>query len=114
METRREDVITGLRELAQFLEDHPDMPIPYIPEFSHCVMATDDAAGVAEVEQIAAALGVGIGSGSHPNACREFAGLKYRAFYVFHEDVCAWDALTSYSGSVQPDDEPAETAAATA
>jgi hypothetical protein len=100
---RRAELIAGLRALAQFYFDHPEMPIPLYPDFSHCVMAGDDDAGNDEVCQIAAILGSEVDNDRNPSTQRTFAGLRYRAFYVRREAARRHAAFATYSGLVEPE-----------
>ena len=52
---KRQAVIDGLRDLAAYLTEHPDVPIDGA-RVHFCVMAADDAEGIAEVEAIAKAV----------------------------------------------------------
>ncbi len=63
----RDQVIAGLRELADLLEAHPDLPVTKYPRMAvHAgetdtdVDEADDDAGRALVDQVAATLGTGI------------------------------------------------------
>jgi hypothetical protein len=59
---QRAQSITGLRALATFLEDHPDIPAPQYIRGQHSVFgsdpATPDAEKIAAVRAVAAQLGV--------------------------------------------------------
>jgi hypothetical protein len=80
---RRAEVIAGLRALADFIEQHPDFPLPTYPEFMHCSGAQFDAEGAAEVRQIAEILDAPLTmNGGSANTERMFGALRYRAFYV--------------------------------
>lgn len=108
----RAKLIAGMRALADFFEQHPDVPTP--PggdDISYCVPMDDDDEGVAEVARIAAMLGVEprrTGGGSR--ARREFGGMEYRVFHVSQEAYAAHLAHYSYSGSVVPADTNTESA----
>jgi hypothetical protein len=90
---KRANVIAGLRALADFIEQHPDFPLPMFPEFVHCAMAHEDEAGVAEVRQIAAALGaeMTVDPEGDADVTFHFDGLRYRAFYVTRDRSKRWD-----------------------
>jgi len=101
---RRAQLVAGLRELAQFYVEHPEMPIPRYPDFTHCVMGNvGDEAGTAEVVAIAAGLGVEVDYGTHVRARRQFAGLPFSAYYVPREVQRRHEAYSSYYGAVEPD-----------
>lgn len=100
---RRAQLVAGLRELAQFYVDHPEVPIPRFPDFAHCVNADNDEAGSAEVQAIAAALGVELEHGVHIRARRRFGALQFNAYYVPREVARRHAASSSYYGVVEPD-----------
>lgn len=76
-------LIAGLRELADFFEQHPELPEFRYPALQYQPIGTDDPDGVAAVEQYAAALGVEVTRRSHLTAKRQFAGLEFSAAKVF-------------------------------
>lgn len=90
MEARR-GLIDGLRELADWYEQHPDVPLPRYPDLLHSVGGQDDAQGVAEVEQLAVALGTEVKYGAHTGTERQFAGLRFRAYYIARESMAEYD-----------------------
>ena len=100
---RRAQLVAGLRELARFYVDHPEAPIPRFPDFAHCVNADNDEAGSAEVEAIAAALGVEVEHGAHVRARRQFGAIAFNAYYVPSEVARRHAANSSYYGAVEPD-----------
>src|SRR2546425_13008401 len=86
----RQAIIDGLRELAQFLADHPDVPVD-ADRFGYCVGGNDDAHGIAEVQAIAGVLGSEVttnqarrpdGAATHYQTRRQFGPGAYEAFYV--------------------------------
>ncbi len=83
---KRSALVAGLRELADFLTGHPEMPVPLFPTVQHQVLRGSDEAGIGEVQQIAAALGVAPEGLDRPAgrvvASRRFGGLVYEAFYM--------------------------------
>jgi hypothetical protein len=87
------NLIAGLRGLADFIEQHPDFPLPTFPEFVHCATAREDEAGVAEVRQIATVLDVGmtVDPDGSADVTFYFDGLRYRAFYVSRDRSRQWD-----------------------
>ena len=54
----RNAVVNGLRALADFWSEHPDMPVPRYPELTVNVIAASDEEERAEVDRIAGILGV--------------------------------------------------------
>lgn len=89
----RAQLVAGLRQLADWYEANPDVPMPTYPKFSHCVNTKDDDAGRATVTEVAAALGVDHDATAYrPSTTREFAGLTFEAFYVPEEDMATYAA----------------------
>ena len=84
--TDRELTIAGLRELADFLEANPDVPVDRYPRIYFAVDGSlQDGAGRerrAEVDRIAAALGVEPREAGHYSASRMFGPVEYHAFSV--------------------------------
>ena len=54
----RNAVVDGLRALADFWSENPDMPVPRYPELTVNVIAASDEEERAEVDRIAGILGV--------------------------------------------------------
>lgn len=80
----RAALISGLRELADYLESNPEVPAP-----AHPVVHTFPAAGDwpqmrAEIDATAARLGVNahMAGGSHYVAARLFGPVEYRAVAI--------------------------------
>ena len=84
---RQRSAIAALRELATFLEGHPDAPVGEFEfvDLQRCVRGPD-AEAVAEVDRIAAVLGVTASwYTNHYRAVRRFgtpAAAEYRAVYI--------------------------------
>jgi hypothetical protein len=112
----RAKVISGLRQLADWLDAHADVPVcPFGWDLSIYPQFADDADRAAEVDRIAAILGVEVtdqtGEGGHYIAARSFGLITYEAVYVPRRRRDACNALMSYSGCVTPaDPDPAEVA----
>ena len=103
----RAKVIGGLRQLADWLDDHPDVPVcPFGWDLSIYPQFTDDADRAAEVDRIAAILGVDVTDqtqeGGHYIASRTFGLITYEAVYIPRRRRDACKALMSYSGCVDP------------
>jgi hypothetical protein len=99
----RAKVIGGLRQLADLLEAHPGVPVcPFGWDLSVYPQYDDEAARVAEVDRIAAILGVAVadqtGQGGHYTAARTFGLITYAAVYIPRRGRDACNALMSYSG----------------
>jgi len=107
----RTNVIAGLRLLADYLEDHPDIPVaPLGWDLSTYALHGDETQRRADVDKIAAALGVPVdddtGHGGHYTAARTFGLITYRAVCVPDRRRDAYNALMSYAGCVTPDPGP--------
>jgi hypothetical protein len=72
-------IVAGLRELADFFEQHPEVPAPVYAQLDlsvrHSETKADDDTGPAEVERIAGILGVNVVTRhGHYLADRRFGG----------------------------------------
>ena len=87
----REAAARGLRALADFLESHPDLPVPWQTDAPASVSGADDAAERAEVDRIAGILGVPAAAnerGTHYDAERDFGGgVIYRATAITRAEM---------------------------
>lgn len=107
----RRAVISGLREFADDLSLHRDVPVPLIVEIDYHPRGDSDAEKRAEIDRIAKILGVEpefAADGEHYIATRRYGVVRYRAITVSAEALNRWDALLSYSRNVKPDGEPPE------
>ena len=82
----RAQVIAGLRQLAAYLEQHPDMPVcPFGWDLNVYPRQPTEAQNRAEVDRIAAILGVTpadqISAGGHYAAARTFGRVTYQVTY---------------------------------
>jgi hypothetical protein len=83
----RAQTVVGLRQLADYLEDHPDVPVrEYGWDLNIYVTADTDEAGRAEVDQIAAVLDAtpidDTLDGGHYWTRKTFGRISYRAVYI--------------------------------
>lgn len=104
-DARRTAFILGLRELAHFLTENPDVPISDIPRLTYHPDG-DDVQSRAEVDRVAGLLGVeptGAAS-AHYRAVRMFGPIEFGATAILRDEMDRWQALMSYSKSVQPED----------
>lgn len=105
----RSKVITGLRQLADHLEAHPDIPVnPYGWDLNiYPDRSSGDDTARAEVDRIAAELGVQVhddtGRGGHYIATRAFGLISYAAVHIPAREMAAHIALMSYSDCVTPE-----------
>lgn len=77
-------LIAGLRELADWFEQHPELPewrFPS-PSLSYQPIGTSDEDGIAAVEAFAAALGTDVNRSYHIKTKRRFGGVEFSAVKV--------------------------------
>lgn len=104
----RRQRIAGLRELADFLEENPDLPLLRDITVRHSIGVGDgvdstDAAGLVEVRRLAERLGVEVTgndgaepteSTTHFDAIRRFSGgVEYEAGYILRDAMARWNAI---------------------
>lgn len=105
----RDQIISGLRQLADYLDAHPAIPVaPYGWELLVGTYRTSDPDGIAEIDRIAANLGVtaqgDIADGDHYAAIRTFGPITYRAFHIPSASRAVHRAFMTYCNSVTPDE----------
>jgi hypothetical protein len=92
----RTQTISGLRALADFLENNPAVPVSEFGwEVSHYPEGTDQEQK-AEVDRIAALLSVAPDNRRHYMASKTFGRITYRAVHIPARRMAAYDALMSY------------------
>jgi hypothetical protein len=103
---RRIDVIRGLRELAALLESCPDIPAPYTLDVLVFPPDGTDAEICAEVDRIAALLGIAVQDATarhaHYTATKGFGAVRYRAVAIPSRVRAYHDARNSYAADVMP------------
>lgn len=97
----------GLRELADFIEAHPGLPVP--ARWQQAAVGPHlngtDEEDRAEVDRIAGILDAApiTTVNGHYKVRREFSGgVTYEAIAIPDTAMKRWEALTSYAGAVQP------------
>ena len=99
-------VISGLRELADFLEDNPEIPAPLSTDVLVFPPRVSDEDGRAEIDRIAAMIGAPVvdrtARNEHYVTSRDFGAVEYRAVFIPPRVRVYHDAQTSYSGRVIP------------
>lgn len=111
-DTARSRVIDGLRQLASYLDHNPGVPVDEHGWTLHVYPGPwhDDDQGRAEIDRIAALIGVTAAStnrqASDYIALRRFGLVTYRAVHITTRRMAAHEALMSYQGSVSPDPAP--------
>jgi hypothetical protein len=113
----RAQIIAGLRQLADYLDANPGVPVnEYGWDLNIYTVHGGDAAQRAEIDQVAAVLGVAVqdetGSGGHYSAERTFGRITYRCVHISERRRAEHRAFVSYAGAVTPDDLPAPAEAA--
>jgi len=102
---QRAALIRGLFELAAFVADHPEVPLPDV-RVNIFPGGEDYVADVAIVNDVAESLGVtaGFGAFGHYRAVRRFGPVEVQSVAISHEAMEAHRAHMSYSDNVQPDE----------
>jgi hypothetical protein len=103
----RQAFITGLRDLADYLDHHSAVPVPtYGTEVYLSASSTDDG-GCAQVRQFARQLGITppatISYSGHYEAARFFGPVGYRMIAISEHAMACHRAADSYYGFVTPD-----------
>jgi hypothetical protein len=81
----RQELITGLRELADFLASNPDVPAPRFTNLHVFPPFASDSANRQEIDAIAALIGSGTETSSphrHYTTSRIFGPVEYRAVAI--------------------------------
>lgn len=104
--TTMQDVCAGLRALTDYLEAHPDLPVPTRVAATPYLCGTDEE-DRAEVDRVAGILGVVPGppyeGSSHYEVSRHFGGrVCYQATAIPEGRMVAYLAERSYAGVVRP------------
>lgn len=107
----RTNVIDGLRQLADYLASHPDVPVgPLGWDVQVFKLDPDEAARRDEVGRIAAILGVQVTDntaiGGRYTASRAFGEVTYEAICIPDRRRAVHQALMSYADAVTPDEPP--------
>ena len=103
--------ITALRQLADFLDANPDLPVPpYGISIDVHAERTDDG-GKTEVDSVAGQLGAHVrddtARGGHYRTGRDFGSVRYGVVSVSSDSYRRYLADSSYRGCVTPDPEVA-------
>src|SRR6266566_3784119 len=105
----RIQVIDGLRQFADYLDYHPDVPVcEFGWDLNNYPLDPDESARRAEVDRVAAILGVPpddqTHDGGHYKVAKTFGRITYQHVCVPDRRRAAHQALMSYAGAVTPDD----------
>lgn len=106
----RSQITDGLRQLADYLDAHPGIPLaPYGWDLLVSTHCDNDTEGRAEVDRIAAILGVpaddDTAAGGHYTAARSFGPVKYNAFHI-----PGWQKARITSDADPAEDQPPQAA----
>lgn len=105
----RAAIIKGYRDLLDWLEAHPEVPLNGVCNSITYSALGDDESNRAEIDRAAKVLGVEASGTTHYQVRRSFGPVEYRAVAVMSGYLAKHRALQSYRGSVQPEqDEVAE------
>jgi hypothetical protein len=99
----------ALRELADFIDAYPDLPLPFAARVSPYLAGTDEA-DRAEVERIGSILDAQPRQtlSGHYQVSRLFGGgITYEATAIPDRQMRDWDALMSYRSAVTATEPPA-------
>ena len=103
----RRAFITGLRDLADYLDRHPAVAIPEHGTEILLSAASADDGGCAQVDRFARQLGVpvenSLAHSGHYRAARSFGPVGYRIVAISDHAMARHYAYSSYSGAVTPD-----------
>lgn len=86
--------VAGLRELADYLEATPDLPVPDVSTVSYHPRGTDEQ-GRAEVDRVAEVLGTAAEStagGDHYQVTRRFGPVEYQAIAITADSQARYNA----------------------
>ena len=101
----RDDFITGLRALADYLEARPGMPVSHYGTTISVIAADVEDGGRAEIDYVSGCLGAPVstaGDGTLTTG-KTFGSVTYRAFALSRAARAADSAQMSYYGCVIPD-----------
>lgn len=103
----RQAFITGLRDLADYLNQHPAVPVPKYGTEVYLSASSTDNGGCAQVDRFARQLGLTppgrIGYSGHYEAARHFGPVGYRMIAISELAMARYRAADTYSGCVTPD-----------
>ncbi len=103
----RQAFITGLRDLADYLDRNPAVPVPEYGTEIYLSASSTDNGGCAQVRQFARQLGIAvphsISYSGHYEAARSFGPVGYRMVAISQAAMARHHAADSYYGCVTPD-----------
>ena len=103
--------IAGLRQLADYLDANPDLPVPPYAITIDVYAGRTDNGGKAQVDSVAGQLGAHVrddtANGGHYYTGRDFGYVRYDVVSVSDVSYRQYLADSSYQGCVTPDPEAA-------
>jgi hypothetical protein len=103
----RQAFITGLRDLAGYLDQHPAVPVPAYGTVIYLSAASADDGGCAQVNRFARHTGATpenrLAHSGHYEAARAFGPISYRITAISDAAMARHHAADSYYGCVTPD-----------
>ena len=103
----RHAFITGLRDLADYLDRHPAVAVPAHGTEILLSAASADDGGCAQVDRFARQLGVPVENSlaydGHYRAARSFGPVGYRMTAISDHAMARYHAADTYYGYVTPD-----------
>jgi hypothetical protein len=108
----RQAYITGLRQLADYLDANPGVPVPRYGTTILLLTRLAEDGGIAEIVDIAAQLAAPVidatqDMGSY-RTCRSFGSVTYEAVSHTRASMAVYRAEVSYAGCVVPDEVSAD------
>jgi hypothetical protein len=103
----RTQFINGLRQLADFLDTHPDVPVPPYGTTIDVHVDSTDHGGKAQVDAVAEQLGASVdddtAESGHYRTMRDFGYVGYCAVAISDASYRRYLADKTYWGCVTPD-----------
>ena len=105
----RAQIIAGLRKLADYLENHPELPVPTYGGQVHFYADGTDEQQRAEVDRIAGVHPVdNTGRDGHYTASKSFGRMTYQAVYIPSRTWAKHHAQDSYRTNITLDSQDAQ------
>jgi hypothetical protein len=105
----RAQIIAGLRTLADYIEGHPELPVPEYGWEVSVYPSGDDEQQRAEIDRIADILGVKPADDTwrdgHYRAIKSFGRMTYRAVHIPPRSWAKYRARDSYRNNITLDNQ---------
>ncbi|GAA1516699.1 hypothetical protein GCM10009677_57500 [Sphaerisporangium rubeum] len=98
----RAEYIAGLRRLAAFLADNPDVPVPNHGTEINLFSGGTERERRAAVDRFAELTGAPVSDGTHYQAVRDFGPIALAAVAISDERRSRHDAWMSYADAITP------------